>query len=155
MNTSKLNVLGLVALLSCPALAWGADLPTEHAACGERTLPGSWAFRAQGTGPFGAFIAIGLQTFDAFGHLEVREFVTIGGTTMESRMSGAYELSQDCTGVMTTVFENGMAGTLAFVVAGDRIYALETDPGVSLLTEFTRIPPAGVRRQFETPVDDR
>ena len=63
---------------------------------------------------------------------------------MEGRMSGTYELSSDCTGSMTTVFANGMVGTLAFVVAGDRIYALETDPGVSLLIEFTRIPSVGL-----------
>ena len=144
MKISKLNVLGLVALLSCPALAWGAEPPSGRTACGERSLPGRWAFRAQGTGPFGAFIAIGVQTFDSFGHLEVREFVTVGGMTMESRMSGTYELSPDCTGTMTTVFENGMVGTLAFVVAGDRIYALETDPGVSVLIEFTKIPSGGL-----------
>lgn len=80
-----------------------------------------------------------MQTFDGAGNVEAFEMLTAGGATVPSHLRGTYQLGSDCTGTMTTVFDNGMTGQLWFVVAGDQIYAIETDPGVLLTLVFNRM----------------
>jgi|SRR5450759_1381555 len=133
--------LGLLAA-AVPARAASVDLHGQStvAHCSQRALSGHWAFRAEGTGPFGPFAVVGLQTFDRDGGLDAVEMLSAGGVTVPSHLHGTYTVGEDCTGTMRTTFDNGMSGTMYFVVAagGDQIYALETDPGVMLTVTFTR-----------------
>ena len=141
----KLATIALAALLGVALTASAEDAQArvttnKDPRCSPRTIGGRYGFKVEGTGPFGSFVALGVQEFDGKGAFTAREWLTIGGVTTTTTMTGTYEVDPDCVGRMTGTFENGFTGTMVFVVTngGARLLALETDPGATVTVEFER-----------------
>ena len=104
-----------------------AGAQAVHAqACDVTTLNGPYAYSASGfftNGAFGAgrhiFSAAGRLTFDAQGHVSVKDTESVDGNVSRAlTFSGAYTIGSDCTGTFS--FFSPAAGSIAydFTIAG-------------------------------------
>lgn len=106
--------------------------------CTNATLRGSYGFTAQGftvagspvPGPLqGPFASLGTAVYDGRGGVALTASATFNGLTQSlPTVRGSYQVSPDCTFV--SKLDNGATFFAAIVDAGQRLYVLQTTPGV-------------------------
>lgn len=111
----------------------GSAVPNVQAAgtCNLQTIKGSYGGLVNGLG-FGTPVAgAPVIIFDGAGNLTGNDVVSFGGSISPSTSTGTYTVNADCTGTMTTMFDNGFALTSRIVIVdnGREILMVITTPG--------------------------
>lgn len=127
----------ILLVLSVPAWTTLADDGGARR-CTNASLRGSYGFFAQGfttTGspvpaPLqGPFASLGTAVYDGRGGVELRASATFNGLSQElPAVKGAYDVSPGCTFV--SKLNNGATFFASIVDDGQRLYVLQTTPGV-------------------------
>lgn len=137
----KLMVMVIVAVcVAGSASAAGLKQEAEGRRCSNSTLKGSYGFIFEGTAPWGTFRAVGVTTFDGNGELLTFETITVNGISAPGTFSGTYSVNANCTGVAVSIHEGMPPSELAMSIVrgGEQVYALITDPGVTITGTFTK-----------------
>jgi hypothetical protein len=128
MNTKVVVNVAALVLLTLGGLVT-AHAESEHAACNNKLIEGSYGFTIEGNklggpGPIGPQVGVAMTEFDGKGGLTQIDTVTVNGEVVadftHTPATGTYAVNSDCTGSFTISFADGRPPVIAnFVVVED------------------------------------
>ena len=143
--------LAVVAVAAAGLLMAGAQLrhkrgrgilPVVHASgCSNSSLRGGYGFQFNGNIiGFGPIAGVGAETYDGAGNHAGTQNVNINGFPIVNQpVSGTYSVNADCTGTQTVNQPDGQVVHLTFVIVGNQVFALQTDPGAVVTSVSKRV----------------
>lgn len=107
--------------------------------CNYHSLQGKFGFYLNGTVlGVGELTSVGAEMCDGQGNCSGHATINIGGMVVEDSFTAVDTISPDCTGTGVVSYTSGFTAHVAFVVIGDDIHFMSTDPDSVLSGTQTR-----------------